>query len=110
MTNSEIVDIYLKNGLIDRCVECQWAKKKNGRQNKEDFYQDLILILLEYDNKKMNNAHKNKHMNALISKIIVNNIFSKNSPYYKTYEKFENKSETIDKVLEEENEDEDRIH
>lgn len=87
LTNREIVEIYLKNDLIQQCIECQFSKKKRGKQNQEDFFQDLVLILMEYDNEKMNDAHINNHMNALVTKIIVNNIFSKTSPYYKTYEK-----------------------
>ena len=88
LSNHEIVDIYLKNKLIEKCVECQFSKKKEGRRNQEDFFQDLVLILLEYDNEKMNDAHYSNHMNALITKIIQNNIFSKTSPYWKKYEKW----------------------
>lgn len=100
LTNNEIVTIYLENGLIDRCVDCQWAKKKNGKRNKDDFYQDLILTLLEYDNGKMNDAHDNNHFNALITRIITNNIFSKTSPYYTKYEKWDDREvEITDKEL-----------
>lgn len=95
LTNSEIVNIYIRNGLIERCIECQFARKKTGRQYQQDFYQDLVLILLEYDNEKMNDAHNNKHFNALITRIIQNNIFSKTSPYYKKYEKWANNIEEI---------------
>lgn len=94
LTNGEIVQRYLNSGLIEKCVECQFAKVKN-KSNKEDFFQDLILILLEYDNKKLNNAHEHKHMNALITRIIVNNIFSKTSPYYKKYGKYASRAEEI---------------
>lgn len=88
LENREIVEIYLNNKLIEKCVECQFKKKKEGRRNQEDFFQDLVLILLEYDNEKLNDAHKNNHMNALITKMIQNNIFSKTSPYWKKYEKW----------------------
>lgn len=88
LKNREIVEIYLNNKLIEKCVECQFKKKKEGRRNQEDFFQDLVLILLEYDNEKLNDAHKNNHMNALITKMIQNNIFSKTSPYWKKYEKW----------------------
>lgn len=95
LSNSEIVGIYLENGLIDKCVECQFARKKTGKQYQEDFYQDLIVLLLEYDNSKMNDAHDNNHFNALLTRIIQNNIFSKTSPYYKKYEKWSNDIEEI---------------
>lgn len=98
-TNGEIVDIYLNNGMIRTCVECQFKKKKIGKENQEDFFQDLVLTLLEYDNEKLNDAHENKHMNALITKMIVNNIFSVTSPYYKNYEKFSSRTEEITKEV-----------
>ena len=91
MTNREIVDIYLNNGLIKTCIDCQFAKIPE-QENKNDFFQDLIVILLTYDNAKMMDAHTNNHMNALITRIIINNIWSDTSRYYADYEKFKNKT------------------
>lgn len=94
LTNRQIVDIYLSNGLIKKCVECQFSKVKD-RQFEEDFFQDLIVILMTYDNDKMNDAHSNNHFNALLSRIITNNLFSVTSPYYKTYYKQSNRETEI---------------
>lgn len=92
MTNREIVD---KNyDLILQCVDCQFAKMKDQRY-KEDFTNDLFVVLLTYDNEKMNDADSHNHFNALVSRIIINNIFSITSPYYSTYIKFENKTEEL---------------
>ena len=91
MSNREIVDIYLNNGLIQTCVDCQFSKIQD-KEYKEDFFQDLILILLTYDNDKMMDAHQNNHMNALITRIIINNIWSETSRYYADYYKFKNKT------------------
>lgn len=96
LSNSEIVQIYLDNRLIKTCVECQFSKLKD-RQYEDDFFQDLVLILLEYDNEKLNNAHKNNHINALITRIIMNNIYSVTSKYYKNYIKFNSNSDEITK-------------
>ena len=97
-SNREIVDIYLNNRLIKTCVECQFSKLKD-RQYEDDFFQDLVLILLEYDNEKLNNAHKNNHINALITRIIMNNIYSVTSKYYKNYIKFNSNSDEITKEV-----------
>lgn len=105
LSNSEIVQIYLDNRLIKTCIECQFSKLKD-RQYEDDFFQDLVLILLEYSNDKLNDAHNNNHMNALITRIIMNNIFSSTSRYYKDYIKFNNKSEAITKGILEIYEDE----
>ena len=98
MDNSSIVEIYLNNGLIKRCVECQFSKMKD-RQFEEDFFQDLVLTLLTYDNEKMNDAHSNNHFNALVTAIIQNNIFSSTSPYYRTYIKQASKEDVITDYL-----------
>lgn len=87
MTNREIVDIYLENGLIRTCVECQFAAMKD-KQFREDFYQDLVVILLDYPNEKLQDAHNNNKMNALISAICLRQLFSRTSPFYKSYKKF----------------------
>lgn len=96
LSNSEIVQIYLDNRLIKTCVECQFSKLKD-RQYEDDFFQDLVLILLEYDNEKLNDAHNNNHINALITRIILNNIYSVTSKYYKNYIKFNSNSDEITK-------------
>ena len=98
LSNSEIVQIYLDNRLIKTCVECQFSKLKD-RQYEDDFFQDLVLILLEYDNEKLNNAHNNNHINALITRIIINNIYSVTSKYYKNYIKFNSNSDEITKEV-----------
>lgn len=99
-SNREIVDMYLNNRLLLTCVECQFAKLKN-KNNLEDFFQDLVLYLLSYDNEKLNNAHLNNHFNALVTRIIQNNVFSVTSPYYKNYRKFESKTEEISNKIRE---------
>lgn len=92
-SNSDIIAENLE--LIRRCVECQFAKKGNREEFMEDFYHDLIIMLYDYDNDKMNNALENNHLNALMTRIIQNNIFSVTSPYYKKYIKHQVKSEEI---------------
>ena len=69
-------------------------------QFKDDFFQDLIIILLKYDNQKLNDAHLHNHFNALVSKIIINNLWSKSSSFYKTYKRFSERSDEITEELE----------
>lgn len=93
MTNKEIVEKYLKSGLIDRCLDYQFAKQ--DKEYKEDYKNDLILDLLEYDNAKLSDADENRHMNALLTRIIQNNIFSKTSWYYRRYIRYDRNSSEI---------------
>lgn len=95
MTNAEIVNIYIKNGLIDRCVDYQFAKlKEKGKlQFKEDFKHDMVLELLTYD--KLEKVHEEGRMNAFITRVIQNNIFSHTSWFYRRYIRFDTKSKEI---------------
>lgn len=107
LPNSKIFQIYWDNGLIQTCVDCQFAKLRkcnrgsperisNIDSTKDDFIQDLCIILLTYDNAKMNDAHRNNHFNALITRIIQNNLFSRTSPYFKKYVKPMEREEQLD--------------
>lgn len=103
MSNAEIVEYYMNddNGgnLLEKCVECQFSKLAKTEpwkyQYKDDFYSDLVIILLEYNHEKLLNAHENGHMNALITRIIQNNIYSKSSKFYTNYLKFNLQTEEI---------------
>jgi len=95
LTNNQIVTIYLENRLIDTCMECQFAKRKDLLKYYDDYFQDLIVTLLLYDNEKLNNAHQNNHFNALITRIIQNNINSTTSEFYRKYIKYDNNKEEL---------------
>lgn len=103
LTNKDIVDIYIRDGLIKRCIDCQFAKLEEWKkQYKDDMLQDLIGILYVYDFDKLNDAHINNHMNALITKIIINNIYSQTSMFYKKYLKFNIKTDDISNLIKQE--------
>ena len=103
MTNKEIIDTYIDNGLIEKCVTYQFAKCKDKAvaQFKDDFTNDLIIALYEYDPVKVLDAHTNSHMNALISAFIIKNLWSSTSPFYTKYRKFMDRSDDITKEIEE---------
>lgn len=106
LTNKEIVDSHLS--LIRTCVSHQFRKAgKEDWDNREDFFQDLIIILYTYDNAKLNDAlSKGEGMlNALITKIIINNLWSKTSKYYREYKQFRDKTDDIYLKIEEEDGD-----
>ena len=106
-TNTEIVEYLIndENGgnLPLKCVEYQFkrlAKIDRGKyQYKDDMYQDLIVILLEYNNEKLNNAYEGHHLNALITRIIQNQIYSISSKFYTDYLKFNDKTNDLDVLL-----------
>ena len=90
LSNGEILKIYLDNGLIEKCLSFQFAKLKEPwkMQFSGDMLNDLIIIIAEYDNEKLNNVHKNKHMNAWLTRVLQNNLMSKSSKFYHQYLRF----------------------
>lgn len=98
-SNAEIVEEVLE--LAKTCLDYQFLRIKDEKwkmQYKDDLYQDLILFLLEYDNEKLNNAYWNKHMNALITRIIQNQIYSTTSKFYHSYLRFRLQSNELKDV------------
>lgn len=109
MENREILEYYMNddNGgnLVWKCVNYQFARLKENEswkmQFREDFYHDLIIYLLTYDNEKLNNAHDNGHFNALVTRIIQNQIYSSSSKFYIQYLKFDLHSSDLNWAVDE---------
>lgn len=92
MTNMEIINQNLP--LIQTCVECQFAQVKD-KQFRSDFLADLIIILNDYDNQRLNKINDEGKMNCFLTGIITRNIHSKTSPYYRDYYRFQDKTDEI---------------
>ena len=103
MTNKEIIDPYIQSGLLADCVSYQFSKVKDKavKQFSEDFLQDLVVYLYSYDFDKVLDAHLNNHMNALITSIIIKQLWSNTSPFYTKYRKFMDRSDDITTEIEE---------
>lgn len=56
--------------------------------DKSDFGQEIYLILLEYDIDKLQAMYERQELKWFIVKIIKNQYYSQNSPYYKKYKKY----------------------
>lgn len=95
MTNNEIIQHYIDNRLIKTCVEVQCRKGHISEYTQDDMLQDLVLILLSYDNAKLNKIHRERHMNAFITGILTNQIYSSCSAFHKGYRKFDQVSDEI---------------
>lgn len=85
LSNSEILMANLK--LINTCISFQ-ASKYNLQQYIEDIKQEIYLIILEYPNEKLNTIHAENHMNAFVTGILVKQLYSKTSSFYRRYRKF----------------------
>lgn len=91
LTNREIVDMYLP--LLKECMDYQFT----GRDTtyKDDLMNDIVIELLQYDNDKLNDAHENKHMNALLTRWIQNNVRSSTSWFYRRYMRWDERTQEI---------------
>ena len=91
LTNKQLVDMYLP--LLQQCMDYQFTNR--DCTYKEDLMNDIVLELLQYDNDKLNDAHNRKHMNALFTRWIQNNVRSNTSWYYRRYLKWDSRTQEI---------------
>ena len=61
----------------------------------DDIVQEVSLILLEYPNDKLNKIVEENHLNAFISGILVKQLYSTNSAFYRTYRRFRENSNPV---------------
>ena len=106
--NNLIVQEIIDTGLLRECLEYQFSKMLTMETNrwkeqfKEDLFQDLVIALLKYDNRKLNNAWYSKHMNALITRILQNQLYSTTSDFYHKYLKYLMKTNELKDIPNEE--------
>lgn len=91
MTKTQIIEELAKNRtvetLISNIVKLKWNDTHNDLA--QMIYEDLLtkkdenLIQRLYENQESNNE-----LNAFLIRIILNNIFSKNSPFYYQFGKY----------------------
>lgn len=54
----------------------------------DDLVQEIYLILLEYDQEKLQSIYDKGQFNFFLTRIIKNQYFSKTSPFFKKYRKY----------------------
>ena len=94
MTDRNVIIAHISGtGLADRCLVYQTRYEKDPFL-REEISQELWLWLLTYDEAKLSDAYENKHLNALITRYLQNQIFSKNSQFYYTHKRISNERQT----------------
>lgn len=93
MTKSEVVNIIAKERLVEEIVS-NIAKTNSDILN--DLSQNIYIDLLLKDEEKIVNLYETKQLRFFIVKMAKNNLFSKNSPFYKTFKKNANLTVDID--------------
>lgn len=93
-TNNEIVDELARQKVVEKIVERVTKRPANvDNPNYQDLIEDVYLSLLQ--DPKLLIADNNKQVNFYIARIIMNNIASKTSPFYRIYLRYQTMSEPL---------------
>lgn len=85
-TKTEIVEAIARDRMVETMVTNIAHQPMSA--DLEDLSQMVYLILLEYDEKKLQDLWEHDQMNFFIARIIVNQYISVNSPFYTIFRKF----------------------
>lgn len=95
MNREQIIDEIYNSKLLTTCVDYQLKKQPQHYQYRDDIINDAWLWLLTYDEGKLQDAYMGNHINALITRYLQNQIFSKTSEYYRKYLKLKDLTEDL---------------
>lgn len=93
MDRYEIVNDIAKGKVVETMVSK--IAHQSLTADLKDLVQMVYLILLEYDEKKLQDLWENKQMPYFLARIIVNQVRSKHSPFYTIFRKFQERSADI---------------
>ena len=82
--------------LIRTCCRFQVNKYSIPIDLHNDVLQLVCLVILEYDNAKLNKIVEENHLNAFVTGILTRQLYSRNSPFYREFRKFQNITSSID--------------
>ena len=84
MDRKDVVNEIYHSNLLNELFKNMGIKDNDF----EDLMQEIFIILLEYDKDKIMKMYEQKQLKWFIIKLIKNQYFSCNSPYYKKYKKY----------------------
>ena len=84
MDKYKIIDEISKDKVVEEIVYNIGSK---GDEDLKDLIQDIYINLLEKEDSLIENLYSTNQLKYFIIRMVVNNIHSKNSPYYTKYKK-----------------------
>lgn len=84
MDKYSIIDEISKDKIVE---EIAYNIGDRGDEDLKDLIQDIYINLLEKEDSLIENLYSTNQLKFYIVKMVVNNIHSKNSPYYTKYKK-----------------------
>ena len=93
MTKNEVVEKLAKERLVEQICS-NISKSSDDLLN--DLVQEIYLDLLEKDEDKIVKLYESNQIRFFVVRMVTNNLFSKNSPFYQTFKKNTNATVNID--------------
>lgn len=84
MDKQEIIQEISKDKVVEEIV---YNIGNKGDEDLKDLIQDIYINLLEKEDNLIENLYNTNQLKYFIIRMVVNNIHSKNSPYYTKYKK-----------------------
>ena len=95
MTKNEIIEIIAKEKMVEQICS-NIAKSADCDDTLKDLSQEIYLDLLSKDEEKIVNLYETNQIRFFVVRMVSNNLFSKNSPYYQVFRKNTNLTVDID--------------
>lgn len=89
----EIIEAVAKSRIVETMVEN--IAHQSLTADLKDLAQMVYMILLEYDETKLQDLWDNDQMRFFIARIIINQYRSSNSPFHAIFRKYQGKTEDI---------------
>lgn len=84
MSKYNIIDEISKNKIVEEIV---YNIGTRGDEDLKDLIQDIYINLLEKEDSLVETLYNTNQLKFYIIRMVVNNIHSKNSPFYTKYKK-----------------------
>ena len=95
MTKNEVVETIAKEKMVEQICS-NIAKSADCDDTLKDLSQEIYLDLLSKDEEKIVNLYEADQIRFFVVRMVTNNLFSKNSPFYQTFKKNANLTVDID--------------
>lgn len=95
MTKNEVVSIIAKEKVVEQICS-NIAKSADCDDTLKDLSQEIYLDLLSKDEEKIVNLYETNQIRFFVVRMVTNNLFSKNSPFYQVFRKNTNATVNID--------------
>ena len=96
MTKNEIIGKLAKERLVEQIVSNIAKSSDDCDDTLKDLSQEIYLDLLSKDEEKIVNLYETNQIRFFVVRMVTNNLFSKNSPFYQTFRKNANLTVNID--------------